>query len=163
MDAVDQIIGQWSQSRPDLNLEPMALIGRISRVSSLFALEMAKTFETHGLNAAAFDVLATLRRSGPPYALSAGELMRSMMITSGSMTNRIQRLEKTKLIERKIDPSDARKASVQLTKKGFEIIEKAVVDHLTTQAKLVEGLPERDAKSLIRILRILEEQYNESL
>ncbi|NOR62785.1 MAG: MarR family transcriptional regulator [Rhodobacteraceae bacterium] len=162
MDAVDQIISQWRQSRPDLNLEPMALVGRISRVGGLFAMEMSKTFKSHNLNAAAFDVLATLRRSGPPYALSAGELMRTMMITSGSMTNRIQRLEQAELVQRKVDTLDARKASVQLTDKGFETIELAVVDHLATQAKLVGELSESDAESLIRILRLLEEQHSEN-
>lgn len=161
MDEVDKILSQWRKSRPDLDLAPMGLVGRISRVSNLFASEMAGTFEKHDLNAAGFDVLATLRRSGPPYALSAGELMRSMMITSGSMTNRIQRLEKTGLIERTVDPEDARKASVKLTKQGFEVIEKAVVGHVATQAGLISGLSEEEMKSLEHLLRKLEALYHE--
>jgi len=88
--------------------------------------------------------------------------MRTMMITSGSMTNRIQRLEHVNLVRRNVDSLDARKASVQLTDKGFNVIEQAVVDHLATQAKLVRGLSESDAESLIRILRLLEEQHSEN-
>lgn len=159
MDAVDEILAQWQAVRPDLNVTPMGLVGRISRVSTLFAAEMARTFERHGLNASAFDVLATLRRSGPPYTLSAGELMSRMMISSGTTTNRIQRLVSEGLVERTVDATDARKAVVSLTPAGMAAIERAVAEHVATQAKLVDSLDPDEADQLVGLLRKLEATY----
>lgn len=155
MDAVDRILEQWRQARPDLDVSAMGPIGRLSRIFHHNARQMGKTFSEHGLNAAGFDVLATLRRAGPPYALSPGELMASMMITSGTMTNRIDQLAKQGLVTRTIDPNDARRAVVKLTQQGFDLIDAAVADHVKTQKALLAVLSEEEIAALDRGLRKL--------
>lgn len=155
MDAVDRILQQWGQARPDLDVSAMGLIGRLARVVHHNARQMDQTFAHHGLNAAGFDVLATLRRAGTPHALSPGELMASMMITSGTMTNRIDQLAKQGLVTRTTDPKDARCAVVKLTKKGFELIDAAVADHVETQKALLTVLSEKEIAALDSVLRKL--------
>lgn len=143
----DEIRAQWVRERPDLDTEPMALIGRMGRLVRALTAEMEATFARHGLNTASFDLLATLRRSGDPYALTAGDLMAQMMITSGTVTNRINRLEAQGLVVRRSDKDDARRAIVVLTDAGFEVVERAVEDHVATQKRLTEMLsPEEFAQ-----------------
>jgi DNA-binding MarR family transcriptional regulator len=98
VDKVDKVIEQWNQARPDLDVSSMSVVGRFKRITQHLGLEMAKTFADHGLNLASFDVLATLRRSGPPYALSPNDLLGTMMVTSGTMTNRVDQLSKAGLV-----------------------------------------------------------------
>jgi len=155
MDAVDRILAQWKEARPDLNVGSMGPIGRLSRIFHYATRNMAETFARHGLNAAGFDVLATLRRSPPPHALTAGELMTSMMITSGTMTNRIDQLVKTGHVVRTTDKDDARRAVIKLTKKGFDLIEVAVVDHVRTQDALLAALSDEETAQLDSALRKL--------
>lgn len=151
MDAVDNILAQWRKARPDLDVVAMGAVGRVSRIAHHFSNEMGKTFSKHGLNAAGFDVLATLRRT-PPHALSAGELMASMMITSGTMTNRIDQLEKAGLVCRTSDPNDARKAVVRLTDQGQNLIDIALVDHVKTQKRLMVHLDTDEVETLNGLL-----------
>ena len=113
---------------------------------------MTKTFAEHGLNAASFDVLATLRRSGPPYALSPNDLLATMMVTSGTMTNRIDQLSKSGLVERRQNPKDARSVIISLTEKGFSIIDAAVTAHVATQDRLTSGLTESEHDTLNGLL-----------
>jgi DNA-binding MarR family transcriptional regulator len=153
MDKVDKIIEQWNRERPELDVSSMGLIGRFKRITQSLSLEMAKTFAEHGLNPAAFDVLATLRRSGDPYALSPNDLMASTMVTSGTMTNRIDQLTKSGLVERIQNPNDRRSVVVSLTKQGFELIDAALKSHVTTQNKLTSGLSEAESKKLDALLR----------
>nr|WP_319250876.1 MarR family transcriptional regulator [uncultured Celeribacter sp.] len=134
--SVDEILTQWARERPDLDTAPMALLGRLARVVRLVRQDLEATFDRHGLNAASFDLLATLRRAGPPYALTAGQLMARMMITSGTVTNRINRLETQGLVERRTDKDDARRAIVALSAEGFSRIDKALDDHVATQKRL---------------------------
>lgn len=155
MDAVDRILAQWRTARPDLDVQAMGPVGRFNRIAHLFTRRMGKTFAGHGLNSAGFDVLATLRRSPPPHALSAGELMNSMMITSGTMTNRIEQLAKAGLISRTADPDDARRAVVKLTEQGFGLIEVAIADHVDTQKTLLTGLSVEEIDQLDMLLRKL--------
>ena len=155
MDAVDKILEQWRQARPDLDATAMGPVGRLSRVFHHNARRMGETFAKYGLNAAGFDVLATLRRSGPPHALSPGELMASMMITSGTMTNRIEQLAKAGLVTRTSDNKDARRAVVKLTPKGFDLIEDAIADHVETQQALLAALSEEEVAQLDAALRKL--------
>src|SRR5690606_17581665 len=108
MDRVDEILAQWNRERPDLDVGPMGLTGRIKRLAQHLTRETEKTLSAHGLTGPSFDVLATLRRSGPPYALSPGDLLATMMITSGTMTNRIDQLEKAGLVKRTSNPKDGR-------------------------------------------------------
>jgi DNA-binding MarR family transcriptional regulator len=158
MDHVDGIIAQWRAERPELELAPMALIGRITRLSQHLGREMDKTFAAHGLNAAGFDVLATLRRSGAPYRLSAGELMQNTMVSSGTMTNRIDRLERAGLVDRVPNPEDGRGVLIALTEKGAALIDAAVGDHVATQTRLAEGLEPEEMETLGALLRKMLER-----
>lgn len=106
MDHIDRILTQWRQERPDLQVAPMGTIGRIKQLNQQLMRGMEQTWSAHGLNGASFDVLATLRRSGSPYALSPGDLMASTMVTSGTMTHRIDQLVKAELVERVRNPDD---------------------------------------------------------
>src|SRR5688572_30503033 len=124
MDHVDAILAQWRRERSDLDVTPMAITGRINKLSRHFVGEMGKTWEKFGLHHASFDVLATLRRSGPPYALSPSELIASTMVTSGTMTNRIDQLEKAGLVARVQSEDDKRSFRVGLTAKGRALIDK---------------------------------------
>ncbi|MBN9514565.1 MAG: MarR family transcriptional regulator [Alphaproteobacteria bacterium] len=152
MDPVDDILAQWHRERPDLDVGPMGLIGRLRRISHHLTREMEKTFARHGLNDATFDVLATLRRSGPPYSLSPGDLLATMMITSGTMTNRVDQLEKVGLVERTQNPEDGRGVIISLTDEGFAVIDAAVTDHVATQSRLTSMLSPKDKATLNRLL-----------
>ena len=153
MDKVDKIIGQWNQERPDLDVGPMELIGRFKRISQYLRQEMAKTFSEYDLNLANFDVLATLLRSGPPYALSPNELIASTMVTSGTMTNRIDQLTKSGLVERVKNPNDGRSVAVSLTKAGHKVIDSALAAHVITLSKLTSNLSKDEQKRLNDLLR----------
>lgn len=162
MDHLDMILEQWHRERPDLDVEPMGLIGRVKRLSLKLYQEMEKTFAEHGLNLSSFDVLATLRRSGDPYRLSPGELIASTMVTSGTMTNRIDQLVKKGYVERISNPDDGRGFLIALTKRGFKVIDAAVTDHVETQRRLTQCLSESEFKRLNKLLAMylvnLEEQ-----
>ena len=153
MDHVDLVLTQWRQERPDLDVAPMGTLGRMKRLSHHLEREMEKTFATFGLNRASFDVMATLRRSGPPYALSPGDLMASTMVTSGTMTNRIDQLEKAGLVIRVRNPEDGRGFLVSLSARGREIIEDAVTAHVATQASLIAVLDDEQRAQLDDLLR----------
>ncbi len=153
MDHVDRIRAQWRKERPDLDVSPMALLGRMKRLTLHLTREMEKTWADYGLNGASFDVLATLRRSGPPFALSPGDLLASTMVTSGTMTNRIDQLEKAGLVERRQSADDRRSFLISLTDKGFSLIDAAVGAHVETQARLVSGLSKKDQRQLDALLK----------
>lgn len=152
MDQVDRILDQWRSERPDLDVVPMGLFGRLSRLTSHLSAQIDKPFEARGLNAASFDVLATLRRSGPPYALSPSALIAWTMVTSGTMTNRIDRLEKAGLVSRAADPNDGRGSLVTLTDKGFALIDDLIGEHVANQHRLIAGLDEAESAELDRLL-----------
>uniref|UniRef100_UPI003BAB33E6 MarR family winged helix-turn-helix transcriptional regulator n=1 Tax=Stappia sp. TaxID=1870903 RepID=UPI003BAB33E6 len=153
MDHVERIVEQWNRERPDLDVAPMALIGRLGRLARAWSREMEATFARHGLNAASFDLLATLRRAGPPYALSPGALIEATMVTSGTITNRIDRLVAAGLVERRPNPQDGRGFLVSLTPEGFSRIDACVTDHVATQARLVAPLDAADRAALEALLR----------
>ncbi|NYS59177.1 MarR family winged helix-turn-helix transcriptional regulator [Vreelandella salicampi] len=153
MDHVDNILKQWRQERPDLDVAPMATIGRVKRLNHALIRAMEKTWAKYGLTDASFDVLATLRREGAPYALSPGDLMASTMVTSGTMTHRINQLEKAGLIERVKNPDDGRGFLISLSQRGFELIDEAVVAHVETQAQLVSGLTVDQRAQLDELLK----------
>lgn len=153
MDHVDHILAQWRRERPDLDVAPMGLIGRLMRLARLLSREMERNFAAHGLNAASFDVLATLRRAGPPHRLAPGDLLASMMVTSGTMTNRIDQLEKAGLVTRAANPEDGRSVLISLTDRGLAVIEAAVAAHVQVQARLVAPLSDADRQALDALLR----------
>ncbi|MFT4001268.1 MAG: MarR family transcriptional regulator [Rhizobium sp.] len=153
MDRIDNILEQWRRERPDLDTAAMGLFGRMRNLTLHLSREMEKTFARFDLNSANFDMLATLRRSGEPYALSPGDLMATMMVTSGTMTNRIDQLEKAGLVTRSQNPNDGRSFLISLTPKGFELIDAAVTAHVETQARLVAALSEEERAALNGLLR----------
>lgn len=160
MDRVDHILAQWRHERPDLDVAAMGPIGRLSRISRRLSAAMETTHARFGLNSATFDVLATLRRTPPPHALTPGDLIGAMMVTSGTVTNRIDQLEHAGLVAREENPRDRRSVLIALTDTGFATIESAIVAHVETQARLLEGLaPEERAAldaSLRRMIAALE-------
>lgn len=152
MDQVDAILAQWRRERPDLDVAPMGLLGRMARLRNHLAREVEKTLTAHGLNSANFDVLATLRRSGAPYRLAPGALMATAMVTSGTMTNRIDQLEKAGLIERQANPEDGRSTLIALTPRGLALVEAAVSDHVANQHRLVASLSPDERQALDALL-----------
>ncbi len=147
-DDIDRIVAQWNRERPDLDVTPMALIGRLGRLREKIVREQEKVFARFGLNSAGFDVLATLRRHGAPYALSPGALMDSMMITSGTVTNRIDQLEKAGLVSREPNPDDRRSMIVALTPEGLKLIDEAVAAHVENQHRIVTPLTVNEQQAL---------------
>ena len=154
-DAVDAIVAAWGRERPDLDARPMGVLGRISRLSRVLDKELKDFFAGHGLEFWEFDVLATLRRSGAPYELSAGALLKTAMVTSGAITNRVDRLEAKGLLERVRDPADRRGVRVRLTDTGLELIERLVPEHLANEERLLAALSQDDRDALMTLLRTL--------
>jgi DNA-binding MarR family transcriptional regulator len=156
-DHVDLVLEQWHAERPDMDVSPMAIIGRLSIASRLIDAELAQTFATHGLDAASFDVLATLLRAGSPYELTPTQLMRSAMITSGAITQRLDRLEARGLIARTPNTRDGRGVLATLTTAGRATIDRALPDHLQTEHRLLTGLTLQQREDLERTLHQLIE------
>jgi DNA-binding MarR family transcriptional regulator len=154
-DAVDQIVAQWAAVRPDLALAPMALVGRLGRLAALGTAVIEAGLARHGLKLGEFDVLASLRRAGDPPELTPGALVRQLMLSSGAMTNRIDRLEAAGLVTRRPDPADRRGVVVALTDEGRALVDRAVVDHLATEAELLAPLSANEQATLDRLLRKL--------
>ncbi|KIC14250.1 MarR family winged helix-turn-helix transcriptional regulator [Leisingera sp. ANG-Vp] len=152
MDHVDFVTQQWERERPDLDVTAMGVIGRVARLYLAYQRGMHETFAEFGLNAAKFDVLATLRRSGAPYVLSPGDLLKATMVASGTMTNRLDRLEADGLVKREVNPEDSRSFLVGLTEEGFALIDRAVTAHVQTQAQLLDGLSSGDVAMLNSLL-----------
>ncbi|MCA1370638.1 MarR family transcriptional regulator [Bradyrhizobium sp. BRP14] len=152
-DHVDRILAQWRRERPELDVAAMGLLGRLARLRAHVSREQEKVFAEHGLTSASFDVLATLRRSGPPFQLSPGDLLAATMVTSGTMTNRIDQLEKAGLVERLNNPEDRRGVIIALTPEGLKRIDAAATAHVANQQRLVAGLAPGDRKALDALLR----------
>ncbi|RWE41667.1 MAG: MarR family transcriptional regulator [Mesorhizobium sp.] len=156
MDRAGKAIEQWKRERPDLDVSPMAVIGRLNEVSSLIARDrLAPLFARFGLQAGEFDVLATLRRSGSPYALTPTALYEATMVTSGAMTNRLDRLEASGLIQRAPHPNDRRGIIVRLSDKGLALIDEAVTAHVANEHQILSGLTLTEREALSRLLEKL--------
>ncbi|MEP1123627.1 MAG: MarR family transcriptional regulator [Ilumatobacter sp.] len=154
-DHVDVIVEQWGRERPEVDVSAMAIIGRITRLDKLIRPRLDAVFARHGLESWEFDVLATLLRHGDPYQLTPGQLLESMMITSGAMTNRIDRLEQRGLVKRAKSPSDGRQVLVVLTEKGLETVDAALVDHAANEREIVDALTSGQRDQLVDLLRRL--------
>ncbi|MBY8880781.1 MarR family winged helix-turn-helix transcriptional regulator [Actinacidiphila acidipaludis] len=154
-DAVDAITAQWNRERPDLEARPMAVFGRIYRLSRLMGDRMEKEYQRYGIGRGEFDVLATLRRSGEPYTLSPRQLSATLMLTTGGMTGRLDKLEKAGLLERSPDPGDRRGLRVALTGRGLDVIDRAVGSGLALQTVALDGLDAEEAAQLSALLRKL--------
>jgi DNA-binding MarR family transcriptional regulator len=152
-DAVDRILEQWARERPDLDCSPMGIIGRISQLQREVHLAQRATFARHGLDVPSFDVLAALRRAGPPYQLTPTALMRTALVTSGAITQRLDRLEEKGLITRTRSEADGRAVVVTLTTAGRTALDAVLPDHLDTERKLLEGLTDDELGQLAGLLR----------
>ncbi|WP_428240599.1 MarR family winged helix-turn-helix transcriptional regulator [Gynuella sp.] len=152
-DSVDKIRKQWSTERPELELLPMELIGRMSRIYKRGMRLLEECHLEFDLKPGEFDVLATLRRSGAPHTLTPSELFQSMMLSSGAMTNRLDKLEQKGLISRSHSHEDRRSVTVTLTDKGLALINQAVTAHLQTQALLLSELTQDQQQQLNQLLK----------
>jgi DNA-binding MarR family transcriptional regulator len=158
-DRVDEIVLLWSQARPDLDAEPMAPIGRILRLARHYERELAPVYRAKGLDFGLFDVLATLRRVGPPYRLTPGELHDWCMVTSGGMSARLQRLEEAGLVARRQDETDGRIVHVELTPRGLEVVDELVMRHLEREEELLAALTRQERTEISALLRQLLAQF----
>ncbi len=154
-DEVDDLVAGWRSERPDLDLEPLQVLSRVSRLARHLDRARRAAFAAHDLEAWEFDVLSALRRQGPPYQLSPGALLRATLVTSGTMTNRIDRLTGTGLVGRHPDPQDKRGVLVQLTTRGQEVADAALTDLLEYERELLSGLDPADRAQLANLLRML--------
>ncbi|WP_370944300.1 MarR family winged helix-turn-helix transcriptional regulator [Amycolatopsis sp. cg5] len=158
-DHVDFIVQQWAEQRPDVDVSPMAVIGRLKRLWQLVDAELRQTFKEHDLDSASFDVLATLRRGGTP--LSPTELMKASMVTSGAVTQRLDKLEARGLVVRAERASDGRGVQVELTPEGLALIDRALPDHLATETRLLSALSGTEFDELVGTLRKLLESLGD--
>lgn len=150
-DAVDKILMQWKRERPDLDASPMGVIGRLSRLAQHIDHAIQSELASLGVTPGEFDVLATLRRAGAPFQLNPTMLYQALMISSGAMTNRLDRLEKAGYVIRLPDPQDRRGTLVQLTKEGVRFIDQAVEVHLRNEQRLIAGLSVEEQEQLASI------------
>ncbi|GHG60420.1 MarR family transcriptional regulator [Alishewanella longhuensis] len=153
MDELDRIQQAWATEIPALDTSSMALIGRLQIVHKRLSQGMSANFRQFGLTDAGFDVLATLRRSGAPYQLTPNQLLAQTLITSGSLTSRLQSLEKQGFITRSCASNDKRSIEVTLTANGKTVIEQALVAHVATQQQLLNGLSHTEQQQLVLLLR----------
>jgi len=154
-DAVDAIIEQWAAVRPDLDTRAMEVFGRVYRLSRAMGERVEKVYAPYGISRGEFDVLATLRRAGEPYTLSPRRLSSTLMLTTGGMTGRLDKLERAGLLRRSPDPHDRRGLQVTLTEKGLTVIDQAVVAGLAAQTQALSTLDEQQADHLADLLREL--------
>jgi DNA-binding MarR family transcriptional regulator len=152
-DGVDRIIEQWRVERPELETTPMAVFGRVLRLARIAGDEMERAYARFGVGRPEFDVLATLRRAGEPFELSPGALAESMMLSTGGMTARLDRLEKSGLATRRPSPTDRRGVLVRLTPQGRAIADAALEAGLAEQQRMLAHLPKARQQELAQLLR----------
>ena len=154
-DEVDGLVAGWQAERPDLDTEPLQVLSRVSRLARHLDRARRAAFAAHGLAAWEFDVLSALRRQGEPYQLSPGALLRATLVTSGTMTNRIDQLEKAGLVRRRADPQDRRGVLVTLTSRGATVADATLDGLLERERELLTGLTPAQRQDLAGLLRIL--------
>jgi len=154
-DEVDDLVAAWRQQRPDLDVEPMQVLSRISRLARHLDIARRGAFAAHGLESWEFDVLSALRRAGPPFQLTPGALLRATLVTSGTMTNRIDRLAASGLVYREPDPRDRRGVLVTLAERGKSVVDAALTDLLDREQTLLASLRDDQRPVLANLLRAL--------
>jgi len=154
-DDVDRIVDAWRRERPDLDVSPLRILSRVSRLARHLDRDRGLAFAEHGLEGWEFDVLSALRRAGAPYELSPGRLVAEMLVTSGTMTNRVDRLAARGLVLRGPDPSDRRGVKVTLTTEGRTVVDAAMADLLVRERILLARLPASEQDHLTEFLRRL--------
>ncbi len=160
MDEVDKIVAAWQRERPDLDLTALQVLSRVSRLAHHLDAGRKTAFAKSDLEPWEFDVLASLRRAGKPYALPPRQLIKENLVTSGTMTNRIDRLEKRGLVSRRPDLADGRSVIVSLTETGKMMVDAAFTELLKLEAELLEDLSEAQQAQLASLLSELTAQFN---
>ena len=155
-DQVDIILEQWRRELPDLDYSPAGVIGRISRLARELEERLEPVYAAHGLDGGWFDVLATLRRAGPPYRLRPTDFANALMLTSSGATKRLDRLEAAGLITREPDPTDRRGILIALTDRGRAVVEEAVAEHVANEHRILGGLTKAEQRQLADLLRTLQ-------
>jgi DNA-binding MarR family transcriptional regulator len=154
-DFVDHVLEQWQAEHPELDHSPVAIFGRLSRVARAAEARMATDYARHGIDAGTYDVIATLRRTGAPYTLTARELQSGAMITSSAVAQRLNKLERLGLVTRRANTQDARVTDVTLTATGLTLIEDALPDHLETERAMLTALSDTERAHLASLLAAL--------
>ena len=154
-DRIDRLVGQWADERPDLDLDTMDLVARLTRVAQLINGRIEEFAASFGVHRGEGDVLFTLRRAGPPFRLSPTRLAGSLLVTTGTMTNRLDRLEQRGLIKRIPNPADRRSLDVELSAEGRRLVDAAVTEHVAGEQAMLAPLTARDRAELTRITRKL--------
>ena len=160
-DEVDRLIEAWRRERPDLDVEPMGVLSRVSRLSRHLDLARRQAFADHGLESWEFDVMSALRRAGKPYRLSPGQLIRETLVTSGTMTNRVDRLAARGFVERFPDPNDRRGVQVELSGNGRRAVDSALEALLLRERDLLADLSTQDRSTLSDLLRVLVTPFDQ--
>ncbi|MGP8305240.1 MarR family winged helix-turn-helix transcriptional regulator [Vibrio sp. YIC-376] len=159
MDAIDRVVEQWLKEKPDLDTQPMAIMGRLMRIAKHMETRVAELHKQYDLKMGEFDVLATLRRAGAPYCLTPSALIESMMLTSGAMTNRLDKLEKKGLISREHSKEDRRSVTVELTSDGLKLINNLILEHVEVQRDFIRGLSDEEKIQVNKALKALLPQF----
>ncbi|MCF2573191.1 MarR family winged helix-turn-helix transcriptional regulator [Brevibacterium sp. UCMA 11754] len=160
MDEVDRIVAAWRHERPDLDVSPMEILSRVSRLARQLDLARKSSFSDYGIEGWAFDVLSALRRSGEPYQLSPSTLLQETLVTSGTMTNRIDRLVTAGWVERLPDPGDRRGVLVRLTAAGRATVDSALADLLVKEREILSDLTPAGRRKLASLLRQLSTGFD---
>jgi DNA-binding MarR family transcriptional regulator len=155
-DGVDLIIEQWARERPDLDVAPIGVIGRISRLARELEQRLEPVYRDHGLEPGWYDVLATLRRAGPPYRMRPSAFAGTLMLTSSGTTKRLDRLERAGLIARTPDPDDRRGTLITLTAAGSRLVDETIEAHVANERRLLAALSKAEQRELADLLRALQ-------
>jgi DNA-binding MarR family transcriptional regulator len=154
-DSIDRIVNEWRRELPTLDASPITVIGRVTRLADILRRQVDEALKPYGIGWDLLDVLGALRRAGSPYRRTPTALYRACMLSSGAMTNRIDRLERAGLVTRMPDPQDRRGVLVGLTAQGHEVVEKAIAAAWTTQHRLMAALTPANREKIAGLLRTL--------
>lgn len=160
-DRIQTLVAQWRQERPELDAEAMTLVARILTVAALVSRRIEALAKAHQMTSAEGDVLFTLRRAGEPYTLSPTMLAQSLLVSSGTMTNRLDRLERRALIKREANPLDRRAVDIVLTRKGLRLVDETITEHVARETEMLAGLTSTERGRLDAILRKLGDELQE--
>jgi DNA-binding MarR family transcriptional regulator len=161
-DEVDRIVDAWAHERPDLDFSPLQVLSRVGRLARHLDRARRAAFSASELESWEFDVLSALRRAGDPYQLSPKALLQQTLVSSGTMTNRIDRLVERGLVERRTDPNDGRGILVVMTPRGQERVDRAISELLVGEAELLDALSPADQERLAGLLRKLSLDFDEN-
>lgn len=162
-DEVEQLVAGWRRALPGVNVSPLEVLSRVTRLAHHLERQRSIVFARHDLETWTFDVLSALRRSGPPFDLSPGQLLAETLVTSGTMTNRLNHLEQRGLVRRKPDPKDARSVRVRLTAHGRRRVESALKDLVVREDALLNGLDDEQRSTLASLLKIVVAPFDSSI